>query len=104
MSPVSNANLLDGVNGFSNGVSPVGLQPKTHKQDLAENPLDRVWRGNKEGTVSMAGVPKFTNKYDEREWIKVNASRIPYVEPLTQCDCIGAYGGSLSLLGQAWFW
>ena len=38
---------------------------------LDENPLRRAWRGNKEGTIELASVPKFDSPYDEREWIKV---------------------------------
>ena len=70
MSPVPNLNIDDGLHGPFNGIL-TGLKQSTHNQDLAENPLHRLWRGNKEGTVTMAGVPKFENKYDEREWIKV---------------------------------
>ena len=55
----------------SNGIQGVRVKRNTHKHDLAENPLRRVWRGNKEDTITFAGVPTFENKYDEREWIKV---------------------------------
>ncbi|KAF5374972.1 hypothetical protein D9758_000234 [Tetrapyrgos nigripes] len=37
---------------------------------LAENPLRRTWRGNKQGTIELATVPKFDSPYEEREWIK----------------------------------
>jgi hypothetical protein len=103
MSPVPNANELSGVNGTSSGIS-AGPHQSTHKRDLAQNPLQRVWRGNKEGTVTMAGVPRFDNSYDEREWIKVNDSFVPYNERLTQRHCPGAHGGRLPLLGKARFW
>ncbi|KAI4526301.1 arad-like aldolase/epimerase [Schizophyllum commune Tattone D] len=39
---------------------------------LDENPLRRAWRGNKEGTIELASVPKFESPYDEREWIKAH--------------------------------
>ena len=61
----------------SDGELSAGLQLNSHKQDLAENPLYWVWRGNKEGTVNMTGVPKFENKYDE--W---NGSRLQYLDIL----------------------
>ncbi|WVW84365.1 hypothetical protein I302_106399 [Kwoniella bestiolae CBS 10118] len=41
-----------------------------HKTDLAKNPFERVWRGNREGTIRMGGVPKFDDPYEERKWIK----------------------------------
>ncbi|KAJ7280291.1 arad-like aldolase/epimerase [Mycena rebaudengoi] len=53
--------------------NPVEFRPAkntTHREDLDEHPFNRIWRGNKEGTVTVAGVPKFTDKYEEREWIK----------------------------------
>jgi hypothetical protein len=34
------------------------------------NPFERVWRGNREGTIRMTAVPTFTDKYEERKWIK----------------------------------
>jgi hypothetical protein len=55
--------------------NPVEFRPAkntTHREDLDEHPFNRIWRGNKEGTVTVAGVPKFTDKYEEREWIKAS--------------------------------
>ncbi len=59
--------------------------------NLAENPLRRTWRGNKEGmhcirylsahltylsddvgTIELESVPKFESPYEEREWIKAH--------------------------------
>jgi hypothetical protein len=40
-------------------------------QVLADDPLRRIWRGDKEGKVSLTGCPKFDNLYEEREWTKV---------------------------------
>ncbi|KAJ3757509.1 class II aldolase/adducin N-terminal [Lentinula raphanica] len=37
---------------------------------LAENPLRRTWRGDKQGKIELGTVPKFDNPYEEREWIK----------------------------------
>lgn len=42
----------------------------TYKANLATNPFERVWRGNREGTIRMTAVPTFTDKYEERKWIK----------------------------------
>ena len=55
-----------------NGSSEPKTTPSTntHKQDLADNPFQRVWRGNREGTIKMPGVPKFDDKYEERTWLK----------------------------------
>ncbi|GAA5849668.1 hypothetical protein JCM9279_001973 [Rhodotorula babjevae] len=48
--------------------------PAAHfKQDLsglAKNPLERVYRGNKAGTVHMEGIPQFSDPYKKREWVK----------------------------------
>jgi len=45
-------------------------QTNTHKQDLDDNPFQRVWRGNREGTIKMPGVPTFDDKHEERKWLK----------------------------------
>jgi len=42
----------------------------THKQDLNDNPFQRVWRGDRAGTIKMPGVPTFDDKYEERKWLK----------------------------------
>ncbi|KIK65295.1 hypothetical protein GYMLUDRAFT_219168 [Collybiopsis luxurians FD-317 M1] len=39
---------------------------------LDKDPLRRVWRGNKEGTIQFEDVPKFSSPYEEREWIKAH--------------------------------
>lgn len=57
---------------------PTGQEPKatvaapstTHKQDLDNNPFQRVWRGDREGKIKMPGVPTFDDKYEERKWVK----------------------------------
>ena len=45
----------------------------THATDLKENPVERMYRGNKQGTIKFHGVPKFTDPNEEREWIKVSS-------------------------------
>lgn len=42
----------------------------THKKDLAENPFQRVWRGDRQGSIKMPGVPTFEDTYEERRWVK----------------------------------
>ena len=49
-----------------------GTHTNTHSTNLSKNPLERVWRGDKEGKVRMVGVPNFDNPYEEREWIKAH--------------------------------
>ncbi|KAJ7680884.1 arad-like aldolase/epimerase [Mycena polygramma] len=49
-------------NGHKNGT--------THPTDLEEDRLERTYRGDKQGTIKLAGVPKFSNPYEERDWIK----------------------------------
>lgn len=62
MSPALDAEASE-ENGYRNG--------DAHPTELEENRVDRMYRGDKQGTIKMEGVPKFTNPYDEREWIKV---------------------------------
>ncbi|KAK0203781.1 arad-like aldolase/epimerase [Desarmillaria ectypa] len=50
--------------GTTNGVFHQSLD------GLADNPLRRTWRGNKQGTIELGTVPTFDNPYEEREWIK----------------------------------
>ncbi|WVQ67979.1 uncharacterized protein L199_006184 [Kwoniella botswanensis] len=44
--------------------------------DLSKNPLERTWRGNKEGTLRIQGYPEFMYAEDEegllkkRQWVK----------------------------------
>ncbi|KAF8228121.1 arad-like aldolase/epimerase [Tricholoma matsutake] len=35
-----------------------------------DHPFNKLWRGNKQGTVRLDGIPKFHDPYAEREWIK----------------------------------
>lgn len=53
--------------------SPEDLKQKVHQSlaNLPKTALDRVWRGNREGTVRLHGRPDFQgDKYAERQWIK----------------------------------
>jgi hypothetical protein len=52
------------------GSSPIVNGNHAHKSDLSTNPFERVWRGNREGTIRMPGVPTFTDKHEERRWVK----------------------------------
>jgi len=61
-------------------------------------PLNNLWRGNKEGTVRLGGIPKFDDPYDEREWIKVSDFSRESQRQLSMI--LGTYGGCLSLLGK----
>ena len=45
-------------------------EPATFKRPSPEN-FNRIWRGDKEGTVRLDGIPSFENPHEEREWIKV---------------------------------
>lgn len=38
---------------------------------LPNSPFERVWRGNKQGTLRLPTIPDFQgDKYAERQWIK----------------------------------
>lgn len=54
------------VNGTTNGHSHQSLD------GLADNPLRRTWRGDKEGKIQLEPVPTFHDKYAEREWVKAH--------------------------------
>jgi len=55
-------------------MSPSGDIPSSNGKsaDLEhpDHPFNRVWRGNKQGTVRLNSIPKFDDPYAEREWIK----------------------------------
>ncbi|TFL02986.1 class II aldolase/adducin N-terminal [Pterulicium gracile] len=46
--------------------------PRHDTNSLSKNPLRRTWRGNVEGTVELAVIPKFQDRYAEREWVKAH--------------------------------
>ncbi|KAL0578651.1 hypothetical protein V5O48_003351 [Marasmius crinis-equi] len=69
MAPEATLNQNDG--GLNGGGHAV--KAKAHAElDKLEGAFDRVWRGDKEGTVKHAGIPKFEDKYKERDWIKAH--------------------------------
>ncbi|RDB18235.1 Meiotically up-regulated gene 14 protein [Hypsizygus marmoreus] len=41
-----------------------------------QHPFNKVWRGNKEGTIRLNGIPSFTDPYAEREWIKEHMAAV----------------------------
>ncbi|GAA5830632.1 hypothetical protein JCM11251_002540 [Rhodosporidiobolus azoricus] len=44
---------------------------KQSLNELSSNPIDRVWRGNKEGTINLPLVPDFKGDlYAKRQWLK----------------------------------
>lgn len=62
--------------------TPASVDPdsdfKQNVGGLAQNPLERTWRSNKEGTVRVQSVPDFKgDKYAEREWVKVCIRTFP---------------------------
>ncbi|KAK1228136.1 hypothetical protein PQX77_008819 [Marasmius sp. AFHP31] len=65
MAPEATLNQNDAViNGGGHGT-----KTSTHAE-LDKPPFERLWRGDKEGKISLTGIPKFEDKYEEREWIK----------------------------------
>ncbi|THH04721.1 hypothetical protein EW145_g5309 [Phellinidium pouzarii] len=55
----------------SHGSPPSTAALKQNVEGLAKNPLERTWRGNKEGTVRLQSVPDFAgDKFAERKWVK----------------------------------
>jgi hypothetical protein len=58
---------------------PVKTTPQVFHQsasDLSKNPLERTWRGDREGILRIDGYPSFMDKTDEssliakRQWVK----------------------------------
>lgn len=40
---------------------------------LSDKPLQRTYRGNKEGTIHLEGIPEFDDLYAKRQWVKVRS-------------------------------
>lgn len=59
-------------------MSPIAVdtKPKQSAAKLSKNPLERTWRGNREGTLSINAYPDFMDATDtegllkKREWVK----------------------------------
>ncbi|KAK4704378.1 hypothetical protein P7C70_g1836, partial [Phenoliferia sp. Uapishka_3] len=54
-------------------LKPTPVAPTFHQttESLAKNPLERTWRGNKEGTLRLKSVPDFgEDLLAKRQWIK----------------------------------
>lgn len=49
---------------------PHAAEFKQSVAGLSENPLQRTYRGNKEGTIHLEGIPKIADPYEKREWVK----------------------------------
>ncbi|KAJ8091705.1 hypothetical protein AAF712_005947 [Marasmius tenuissimus] len=69
MSPQPSFNVHD--------AAPSGLEAQSVKTEqhaaldsVPEKPIDRLWRGDKEGKVKLLGMPEFADPYKEREWVK----------------------------------
>jgi hypothetical protein len=62
---------------IATGTAPA---PEFHQSvsDLSKNPLERTWRGNREGTLKIDAYPDFMHATDEegllkkREWVKLH--------------------------------
>jgi hypothetical protein len=49
-------------------------QPSPH-QDISKlpgKPLDRIWSGDSSNLIEFPGIPKFDDKLQQREWVKVS--------------------------------
>ncbi|KAF8507569.1 class II aldolase/adducin N-terminal [Hysterangium stoloniferum] len=63
MAPVATTQVVQTVESLK--------KPHQALENLPQNPLERVWRGNKSGTVRLDDIPDFKgDKYAERQWIK----------------------------------
>ncbi|KAF5367359.1 hypothetical protein D9615_010271 [Tricholomella constricta] len=40
------------------------------------HPFNKVWRGSKDGSVRLDGIPAFDDPYAEREWIKAHMAAV----------------------------
>lgn len=50
----------------------IGTPASFHPSEHPEHPFNKLWRGDKQRTVSLDGIPKFDDPFAEREWIKVS--------------------------------
>lgn len=48
----------------------IGTPASFHPSEHPEHPFNKLWRGDKQRTVSLDGIPKFDDPFAEREWIK----------------------------------
>jgi hypothetical protein len=51
------------------------LSTFSYPSEQPEHPFNKIWRGDKPGSVRLDGVPKFDDPYLEREWIKVSGDK-----------------------------
>ena len=55
-----------------NGTDSATTKSGQNVKNLKKDPIDRTWRGNNAGTITMdQRIPKCEDPYEEREWIKV---------------------------------
>jgi hypothetical protein len=53
------------------------VKPAAAELQNSDHPFNKIWRGNKQGTVRLDGIPKFDDPYAEREWVKVSVLSRP---------------------------
>ncbi|KAI4523240.1 arad-like aldolase/epimerase [Schizophyllum commune Loenen D] len=54
-----------------NGTDSATTKSGQNVRNLKKDPIDRTWRGDTAGTITMdQRIPKFDDPYEEREWIK----------------------------------
>ncbi|GAA6005353.1 hypothetical protein JCM10207_002948 [Rhodosporidiobolus poonsookiae] len=74
MSPVAINETAAPVEPASHPLKAAAPVDNGHKQDLdklAKNPIDRIWRGNKEGSIRLNTIPDFGNDLlAKRQWVK----------------------------------
>ena len=76
MSPIAITDLLP--HAVVKESNTTTQQPHHHQStaDLSKNPLERTWRGNREGTLKINGYPEFMHATDDegllkkRKWVK----------------------------------
>ena len=85
-----------------NGTDSVTTKSGQNVKNLKKDPIDRTWRGNKAGTITMdQRIPKFEDPYEEREWIKVcNAPGIVMFGCSYEAVYLGTPGWGAALHGQ----
>jgi hypothetical protein len=59
------------------GDIPINGKPVATDVQQPDHPFNKIWRGNKQGTIRLDGIPKFDDPYAEREWVKVSVFEYP---------------------------
>lgn len=64
---------IDSTNGKTTTHEQHDIQPFVRPDTQI---FDKIWRGSKDGSVRLHGIPSFESPYEEREWIKAHMAAV----------------------------